>query len=149
MCTQVIKNSLGNPHPIIEDIFFPNSFLHDNYTSYFMFKSYYDQELRFLRCRWNLNEENVDLKNEDLFLFWFIAIYIRGPGKTKKSPTNTSWKNKSTSTSLGPCLLFLWPWHVIGLITRFFLPMVPLLNLPAIFMMKSLNLKYVSGLLHV
>lgn len=147
MCTDIIKNSLGNPQPNTEDSFFPNSFLHDIYTSSFMFKSNCDQELRFLRCKWNLNEGNDDLKNEDLFLLWFIAIYLRGPGKTKKSLTNTSWKNKSIfqilypSTSFRPCLLLLWPWHIIGLITRFFLSMVPLLNLPAIFMTKSLILK--------
>lgn len=117
MCTDIIKNSLGNPQPNTEDSFFPNSFLHDIYTSSFMFKSNCDQELRFLRCKWNLNEGNDDLKNEDLFLLWFIAIYLRGPGKTKKSLTNTSWKNKSIfqilypSTSFRPCLLLLWPWH--------------------------------------
>lgn len=117
MCTDIIKNSLGNPQPNTEDSFFPNSFLHDIYTSSFMFKSNYNQELRFLRCKWNLNEGNDDLKNEDLFLLWFIAIYLRGPGKTKKSLPNTSWKNKSIfhilypSTSFRPCLLLLWPWH--------------------------------------
>lgn len=114
-----------------------------------MLKSKYDPESRFLWWKWNLTEENLDLKNKDLFLFWSTAIYLRCPGRIKKSPTNTSRKNKSTSTSFRPHLLFLWSWHILGLITRFFLPMVPLLNLPAIFMTKSLNFKCVSGPLNV
>lgn len=53
-----------------------------------MFKSNYDPESRFLRCKWNLTEENVDLKNKDLFLFWFIAIYLRDAGKNQEKPHN-------------------------------------------------------------
>lgn len=147
-CTRIIKNSLGNLQPIIEDnIFFRNSFLHDIYTAFFMFKSKNDEELRLLRRKWNLNEENVALKNKDLFLFWFIAIYLRGPGKTEKSPTNTSWKNKSIcqilylSTSFRPCLLFLWPWHITGLITTWLLSHGSSTELVCYFYDEKLELK--------